>query len=460
MYLNACSNIPVENGSPHVTKPLSTDLIVELRFTEVATLMPTAISMQQMTPEMAPLVISPVKTNPPPPTINFQSQCPVMQQNQLLVWPGSILFSKGSIFDRYQVHKINPQLGIWAISANSLQDYLVYDSARWISISTDGTVLLNVEKDIQTNNQKIIFYNLVSNDEVVFTEFYDNYLFMELWLNTYPLNRTISERIEENGIKETTYILNSMTRDVEKSIREIFLPNFAFNESESNRGLFHGYESIDPLRQLVLYTAIKNNNNGFEVRLFNIETGQILWQHDTQYLPSTVPQWSEDGNYVLFVVNMPNADGGWWKIIKLTRDGTIEEFPSQPFPFIEKGELIHYSLSPNGQYLFYVALETDISTLTKTHRAFIANLLTGEIKEICDSKATFITPVPAQDNEAGFWLPNNYFVYRSLIEQEDTLMHSLRILDVSSWTAQEIFKAEAGLGINVFGWTPLEFPLE
>lgn len=460
-YLTSCSfrsktnDAGTEDLLPSPTKTVVADQTIT-DIIPMPTATPTPISTFAATSE----VIATVITSATPNIESLQLNCPIYTQNPSPLWSqGSILFSLGKIIDELRPDLTYPQLGIWAISANNLAPHSINASSTGVWISPDGTILLDVIRDPQNAVQEAVFYNVVENQEETSLIVPYDYWFTRWLQNGQVQFETIVERTENIGETRNTYILDPLAHEADSFEEKLYLPNFAFNDSELDRGNFFGYESIDPTGRIILYTAHKNSGNDFEVRLLNLETGTILWQHDTQYLPDALPQWSEDGSHVLFVVSIPaaNTQQRWWKIINLTREGKEVELPSQPFPLIEEGQLNHFSRSPNGQYLFYTAFEVDSDNLTSRNRAFIVNVETGEIGEVCDPETTFIASVPARD-VAGHWFLGDQFVYRVLIDKEGQPTHSLRVLDIPSWTTQTIFEAEAGYGINVFGWTAVEFP--
>jgi hypothetical protein len=319
--------------------------------------------------------------------------------------------------------------------------------------------LLDTMRNAEDSTQEALFYDIVSGGEKARLAIPYDYWFIEWLQDGRARFGNVIERMEGIGELQGVAILDPVTQQVESFTEELSLPEFAFNDSEVERGLFYGYDAVDATGQLILYSARENNGNGFEVRLLNLETGELLWQHDTLYLSSSTPQWSEDGSLVLFDVNVPVSDihQGWWKIIALNREGLVEALPSQPFPFTEEGQLVQYSRSPDGRYLFYIAWVWDEQRSERETRAFIVNVMTGEVREICDPGTTFVAFVPAGNN-VGLWLPDGQFVYRVLIEQGGQPTHSLRVLDIPTWTTQVIFEPEPGHGVNVFGWTPVEFP--
>jgi hypothetical protein len=370
----------------------------------------------------------------------------------------SILFSKGIIASEYQPYNFASQPGIWAVSANAQTPNLVHDSSGWIS--PDGSVFMSTNRDAENLTLEVVFSNFGSGETGRLMIPYR--FWFKGWLtNGYVQFLGDVERELGKGITLEILIVDPFGEIVEEVVKEFELPGFAFNNSEvESFGLFYGYESVDPTNQFVLYSAYKNSGNDFEVRLLNLRTGEIIWKHDTLYLSSSIPQWSNDGSHVLFDVSVPTAgtNGPWWKIISLSRDGMVEELPSQPFPNVEAGQLISYSRSSSMRYILYTALETDIETFSSTTRAFVLDVLTWNVQEICLPEGTFVAPIPSTDiNSAGFWLPGDKFVYRVLTEDGQPLL-SMYILEVPKWETQMLYESEPGNGINIHGWTHIDFP--
>ena len=331
---------------------------------------------------------------------------------------------------------------------------------RYVRISLDGKILLNTIRNAETSIQEAIFYNMYSGEEI-HMPLPNKYRFQG-WL---PDGRVkygnVVERKEDTGEIRETLTLDPITQQTEESVNDLVLSDFAFNDSEIEQfGLFYGYEAIDPMEQLILYSAQSENEGDYEIRLHDLQTGKTIWYHESKHLSSSVPQWSMNSDRVLFNASIPiaNSHDVWWKIISLTRDGQAEELPSQPFPIITKGELNHYSRSLDGRYLFYTALVIDVKNISTINRAFIVDTISGEVGEICDPDSTFIASVPASSDVEGYWLPNGQFLYRTLIDIDGQPTHSLRILDIPSWTSQVVFEPESGQGVNIFGWTPFESP--
>ena len=73
--------------------------------------------------------------------------------------------------------------------------------------------------------------------------------------------------------------------------------------------------------------------------------------------------------------------------------------------------------------------------------AIIVDLVTLEAREMCDPGTTFVD---------GEWISENQFVYRVAMDG----MMSLRLLDVPSWTTQNLVDSEP----DELSWTYIENP--
>lgn len=464
-WITACSvTVPADDATlvapeTTLTKPaVTTSLLPTSVPTERAIMAPVSSATPEPTPTSTPTT-TPTFTAVPGTVL--RSDCPTSVDPTLPPsWlQGSILFSTGPIFSEDLVHLIDAQASIWAISADNSAPQLVHESLSWASISPDGKILLSTLPNEQSDTSTTVLFNMATGEETHLTSSpYRNYSFMTLWREGRAHYGPVIERTEGIGETRTVYIPDPNTQSVEEVVQEFDMPDFAFNDSEVERGLFYGYEAIDPTGQLILYSAREDGNADFEVRLLDLQTGEILWRQKTIHLSDFSPQWSDDGNYATFVVSTSIDDPGnsWWEIVYLTRDGRVMELPPQPFPFVEEGQLITYLRSPDGRYLFYAAMDPEVDTRV---RGFIVDVITGKVGEICSPDSAFIASIPSQSQE-GHWLPDNQFVYRVLMQKEEQLTHSMRVLDVPSWTSQIVFGPEPGNGVNIFGWTPVEFPRE
>lgn len=461
IFIGACSPRSIDDGlDASSSEPLLTSTNRASEFTAVPTTTLDVTPTQAV--ETTKHVASPLPTTIQTPTQStvLQSECPTTLQSLRPLWTrGSVLIETGEVVDDTRPSIVYPHSGIWAISASSTTPYLISNSFMGERISPDGALLLNTIRDTERSLQEVILYDLIEAREYTRWSLPASSSF-QTWLQDGRIRfREVINRTENVGIVQNIYTLNTVTQEIERREEKLSLPDFAFNDSELDKGIFQGYESIDPTGELILYTAHKNGGNGFEVRLFDFKTNEVIWRHETQYLPDSTPKWSSNGERVLFSVNVPLANNNsWWKIISLSRDGREVKLPSQPLPFTEGGQLNHYSQSPDGRYLFYTIWEINSETFTGNSRAFIINVATEELKEICEPGTTFLSPVPAHGNEAGQWLLDNKLVYRVLLEKEGQLTHSLRVLDILTWAVQNIHEPASGEGVIVIGWTSVEFP--
>ncbi len=416
------------------------------------TLKPTQTANPTSTPDVTVI--------PTPGSISWED-CPqalTSSSSLLLNMSGSILYSVGRIRDEFHLDEIVPQPGIWAISAKSAMPGLVYESSSSGFISPDGSTLLVTTHNVEDLTQEVVFYSLADNTEVRLVIPYE--FWFQKWLTDGRVQFEKESELEKGtGEIREVLRLDPITQEVDGFVQELHLPDFAFNISEVERfGLFYGYHAIDPTGELILYSAQRDDEDSFEIRLLNVQTGEVIWQLESVFLSSSLPQWSDDGSHVIFDVSksIPGTNSVWSEIISLNRSGQIETLPPQPFPLAAEG-LSYYSRSPNGRYLFYLALANDVQTFSVENRAFIVDIVTGQIGEICDPGTVFIASIPGRQSD-GYWLRNGQLVYRVLVEKGGQVAHSLRVLDIPSWTAQEVFEAEPGYGVNVFGQTSIEYP--
>ena len=224
-------------------------------------------------------------------------------------------------------------------------------------------------------------------------------------------------------------------------ITETFdLPGYIFDDKNS----FGGFASINPVKNLVLYTAF--GEEGFDMILRDYMTGEIVWRREN--IPSfpvyPMPQWFEDGNEVLFAMPSPAYENTSALIYQLTYDGQLKELPAQPLPLLDQHVFRYLRWSPNKQYIHYGLWKTGTSG-----PGFVLDSSSGTLREICQPKddSTFLD---------GIWIPEtNLLIYR--VQREDGGL-SLRVLDMDSWNAQNLFDAKPDESLTIIGWTPAEFP--
>jgi hypothetical protein len=460
-FLVACTTqLPSEDSNPVTSTPIATDtpddlsLVLSAELILTPTWIPTITMIAE--PSLTPTpTATPIPAPVPTPGVILKAGCPALvDSSEPAIWPqGSILFNWGRIHDRFSAHYVwleKPE--IWTISATDLTPRLFLESVGAVRVSPDGFTLLSLDVS-STETREIVFHYLLSGDSVRVPVPADVYLPSLLPDGRAHITYLIEMNFGKGEVWER-FIIDPSTGIVEQTIWELDLPNYEFFEYDAERGIPTGFVAIDPTYQRVLYTA-GDGGLEHEVRLLDLETGEILWRISTPSLVDTPPEWSEDGRYVLFMVGepIPGTRSAWSRIVSLTRDGVEEELPPQPFPQAEH-YVANVSRSPDQRFIFYSLYSYETSRL----HGYVVDTVTWEVGDVCDLNHTLFGSLPYDKVEAD-WLPEGQLVYRVLIEQDGQVAHSLRVLDIPSWTAQVVFEAEPGYGINVFGWTPIEeFP--
>lgn len=471
------------------TQPdIVTDDQIRLQIIETAT--PTATHISTATLEPQPTITLTLEltitttfkatTSPiPSPTESkvSQTECPSLVNNMAQHFPPSvgILFNTGKLSEGALWWPQVEEDGIWVISANSLEPQLVYQSAKYVSVSPDGNRLVSGKAVSPENSPTIVLYSIdtgESNDivlpPVVGEPIVGQY---PTWISDDHIAYiTRLEKKLGSGEIWNEVILGATSQKVESSTLELNLPEYEFDENDTDQDIPTGFVAVDPTRKRVLYTA--GNDRNHEIRLLDLDTGEILWKERSEYLINTIPQWSQDGQRVLFNTSILRQDiepyagssgdsyipFAWNKLVSLSRDGEEEALPQQPYPGLLDQELNNFSRSPDGRYIFYNFYSYETSSI----HAYIVDTVTGRNREICDPKSRFFGSWPLGSGDSGkvevHWLPNSQLVYRTLIEKDGQWAHSLRVLNIPEWTSEVIYEAEPGYGINIFGWTPVELP--
>ncbi|MCL4871423.1 MAG: hypothetical protein KJ063_20885 [Anaerolineae bacterium] len=435
-----------------ITQTQNPTATVQMRPTVTATPAPALTT----TPTTAPIpTTSPTST----PGIIVRMECPTLISNiASSVWPnGSILFNTGRIWEGLLWWAEVEQEGIWAISAGNLEPQLAYQPARYVAVSPDGAILrAGIVSD--NGSPELILYNFITQETTrisVSVAWREYSTFPPRWLPDGRIEYYVVIDEWKLGTGETRDVvfLDLATQTFESKTWELNLPEYEFFEYDIERGYPSGFAAVDPTYKRVLYTA--GGGRHHEIRLLDLETGEVLWRGSTPSLVDVPPEWSEDGSSVLLLVGepIPGTSFAWSKLVSMTRDGIEEELPPQPFPGAES-YIANISRSPNGRFIFYSLY----SYATGGLHGYVVDTLTWEVGDVCDPEHNLFGSLP-YDNVEVDWLPEGQLVYRVLVEKEGQPAHSLRVLDIPSWTAQVIFEAEPGHGVNVFGWTPIEeFP--
>ncbi len=385
----------------------------------------------------------------------LHKECPSLSDSDTPIWSnGSVLFGTGRLaYPNYAFpDPYSPQAhGIWSISASNLisKTQLAIEIpspyASWIYISPNGESILHIERNNDASNgDEAVFYKMNSNSELRMPIDPDPILSVE-WLKDgrfkYLSNIDRSERIGEN---REYIILDPNQINHEIITEEIELPGYFFDPIEIEHGLPSGYDAIDPSGQFVLYTAMLDD--GINIVLRNINTGEILWKRISAGIPASPVQaeWSGDGSDVIFMVNSSNANGKYREIVKLTRDGKEVDLQHQPYMDLDENIVRYLTQSPGGRYIIYAVWDG-----AWIGSGFVVDTQNLTIGEICYPGVKFLD---------GVWISNSQFAYRVLIQDGENQKHSMRLLDIPNWATQILYETSPGYGINIFGWTPVEFP--
>lgn len=454
-FLVACTvQLPSEEARTATPTPVTTDITEGSATAKPVepTHMPTITMVNEPPPSLTPTV-TPTPTPVPAPEVTLKAGCPTLvDSSETAIWTqGSILFNWGRIHDRFSADYVTiEQPGIWAISASGLTPVLFYEPAGAVRISPDGFTLLSLEVD-STDSRYLVFHDLLSGDFARVPVPAEVYLPSWLPDGRVSIGYLVEMKLGEGEVWEE-FVIDPDSQAVERRLWDLHLPDYEFFEYDAERGIPTGFVAIDSTYQRILYTA--GDGRDHEVRLLDLETGKTLWQGSASSLENTVPEWSADGRSVLFTIGepIPGTSFAWSKLISLTRDGIEEELPPQPFPGAES-YIANVSRSPDGRFIFYSLYSYKTSRL----HGYVVDTLTWEAGDVCDPDHELFGSVP-YDNVEVNWLPEGQLVYRVLVEKDGQVAHSLRVLDIPSWTAQVVFEADPGYGVNVFGWTPIEFP--
>lgn len=429
----AADQAPTNTGTPYLTA------------TPTLTFAPTITS-------------SPIPTTSPTPDVKVLEGCPTTSAATSPLWSsGSILFSMGRMMpDNPSAYLLIEQPGIWAISSDRFDTQLVIEEISSGLRSPEGTTLFDVHSLSNNFTQEAVFYDLLSGKSQRF-EFESSLgLFTSIeWLSDGRVQYTTN--LEQTlGVGETRegVVIDPIMQQIEPFVHQLDLPDYAFDPTEVvYQGFPSGFAAIDPGGELVLYTARRGGNHSHEVRLLDLQTGDVVWQTTSNTFGSREPEWGADGDYALFITYQPTEGTpyGWTKLVSVNRDGLEEELPPQPFPKSGRKHITSWTRSPDGRYIFYAVQESP------NLRGFIIDTVTWTIGEVCDPETTdFVRD--ERLSVKGQWLGGDYFVYRVVVEREGQPTHSLRVLDIANWTTQVVFEPEPGFGVNLLGWTPVEFP--
>jgi hypothetical protein len=413
--------------------------------TETPTVTPFPLATPQSTNTPYPTEITPTKSAP---TITLNPDCPSsLESDQPSLWTtGSILFESED--------------DIWAISANNPTPQLIYatdDNGGYLNFYIEnGANKILVSNYLGPEGDSYTVYDLVSQS-VVGMPVESSELLIPIggrsveWLPDNRARFAIDiERVDDVGETRTYLTVDPITGQTEVVREELDLPGYTFIE----RPAYIGVASVDPTGQLVLYSAW-NGQNAYDFVLRDRDTGDVIWKQESLYwpgLPVPEPHWEKEGRSVLFSADILNEARGYG-VLSLSRDGEVLPLPPQPFPLTEQWERINsLNRSPEGRYISYHlgAFPNGAFPDDATGPGVIVDTMTEQAGQICDD---------SQETDSTFyggqWISEELFLYR--VKTGDGKM-SLRVLDVPSWTMQELAEIQATRFYdNAYGWTPVEF---
>jgi hypothetical protein len=442
-----CSAEPVEVASE--IKPTATIVIV----TDVPqpTEMPTSTSLP-VTPTFAPgretavtPTIPPTET-PIPQSATKLRECPtVLPANAPpLLSSGSLLYITGQTDEtNLYFFAMKEHSDVLAFSADSLIPVPIYtipSNLIRMTISPDGTKLLRFERAEERPDD--YFYHAVVYDLVTKEETYSAQLMPESsgdWLPDgrieQSMNWPLPRQEEAHHFEFAFFDMN--TQSTELLEFDLHLPNYHYYQEPS----YEGIASIDPTRQLVLYSA-RGEGVTSDVVLWDITNEIDIWYQKGGFgvgYPYPFPQWAEDGSSVVFSMPVTEDQLSYDRIFVLTRNGAEIKLPVQPYPGLDQTYVRYLNFPSTQNYIHYALRE-----FLMIGSGYIVDIHESWVGEICSGSGDFIE---------GQWVADDQFVYTVFLEGGG---QSLHLLDVPTWTSQTLAELPPGKGFVVYGWTPLE----
>lgn len=439
-----CSAEPVEVASE--IKPTATIEIV----TDVPspTVVPTSTSLPA-TPTVATgretavtPTTSPTETPIPQPATQMKG-CPTVLPADVppLLSSGSLLYITGQTDESnlfFFVLKEHSE--VLALSANSLAPVPVYtipsSNPVRVSISPDGSKLLRFEW-AEESGSYVVVYDLISREEIYFDEPLPQ--FSGNWLSETRIEQSMNwplPRQEEAHHFEFAFF-DMDTKSTELLEFDLHLPNYLYYEEPA----YEGIASIDPTRQLILYSVFGEGVTS-DVVLRDITNEVDIWYQKGSFGVGYLypfPQWAEDGSKVVFSMPVTEDQLSYDRIFVLTRNGAEIKLPVQPYPGLDQTYVRYLNFPSTQNYIHYALRE-----FLMIGSGYIVDIHESWVGEICSGSGDFIQ---------GQWVADDQFVYTVYLEGGG---QSLHLLDVPTWTSQKLAQLPPGEGFVVYGWTPLE----
>ncbi|MFT3890490.1 MAG: hypothetical protein QM730_02555 [Anaerolineales bacterium] len=344
----------------------------------------------------------------------------------------------GILFYEHNVSKNPITTRVWLWSQNIALPRLILetDFTSSIYLSPDGKKLV-----WQKNSAWFTVYDLDLKQ-------YDDFPMQPSWqgINGWTSDGRVSINVDYQatfgkGITSTAIYYDIQKRSFTTNILDLELPGYSGDDAVS--GPLSGFAAADPTKSLALYTS--NEDGVDKLILQEVNSGNVLWKRDAPYALYPYPDWTSDGNKVVFVLYDDRHDNRPVFHL-LSRAGKTDEVIGEGVPprIIRD---IKWSLSEN--YVYYAYWNT-----VNTGPAFVIDVTKKETKEICTPDFAFLS---------GHWLPNDqlaYIVQKGMQPDQTSLpgIIELRILDISSWTERTIYQAVTTKGqigtLNFLGWIP------
>ena len=391
------------------------------------------------------------KQNEDPNMTGLDDKCPQIYNEDTILSSGSVIYNSDDI------------PGIWAISTLNQTPILVYDTSQRqpssVMISKDSNQLLIVFEEYDPENgfkYEIVVYDLLNQEETLVNLETESWLTIWDWLDDGRIKFLKNvESLPNLGEIQEYVIVNPTTQSVEEVIKKFDLPSIL--EDDGIQFLYSKIASVSPDQKHVLYTGLGTNSKS-EIVLWDVHSDSLIWKQQgdfagVNYPPppflTSQPEWNENGDEVLFSGILYEEDESYRGVFQVTQDAQLEQlvnYNNIPSDDKQGWHSRYFSISPNNRYLHLGLAKPSDEPPRTIGPGFILNTVTSEVKEICDPNSVFID---------GKWNSNDKFLYRVLKHDNS---QSLRILDIPSWTTQILYETDPGNGINIIGWTPIEFP--
>ena len=444
---SGCSSEPVEIA-PEINPTTTTEIVVD---ESRPTVLPTSTNLPA-TPTVATgretavtPTISPTETTIPQPATQLRD-CPTILPADAppLLSSGSLLYIIGQTDEtNLYFFAMKEHSDVLALSANSLMPSVVYtipSNLIRVSISPDGTKLLRFERAEEWADEYLYFaivYDLVAKAEI-----YSDQPLPNISGNWLPDGRIVQSRNWPLSEQEEAHHFEFAFFDMDTQSTELLefdlsLPNYHYYQEP----LYAGVASIDPTRQLILYSAFGAGITS-DLVLRDITNETDIWyqkgSHGLGYV-YPFPQWAEDGSSVVFSMPVTEDQLSYDKIFSLTRNGVEMKLPVQPYPGLDQTYVRYLNFPSTQNYIHYALRE-----FLMIGSGYIVDIHEGWVGEICSENGDFIE---------GQWVADDQFVYTVFLEGGG---QSLHLLDVPTWTSQMLAELPPGEGFVVYGWTPLE----